>query len=250
MSRAGVDPGGWAALVEGGMRRVLGLLACCLVLAGCTEAEQEFSGEIAAASLDLTQPVPGGTVYIKCGPIEGVELYPLNLGPSFWFRGGYEISTTNREIVRESYYMTGQAFLNFEKSRSLPNTNFFISGLKDGCTAVFSAVAMRIKSGGYAMDSPASYIPSDAPREAPIVPGYERSPFHFSGSQRIDEEIFRRMREREGTIQGLLDIIHVRRNAIVLFFDYEIAETRHGMGTAAMILDRVAFADRIVRVKD
>jgi hypothetical protein len=232
------------------MRRVLGLLACCLALAGCYEAEQEFTGEIEAAALDLTEPVPGGTVYITCGPIEGVQLYPLNLGPSFWFRGGYKISTTNREIERESFYLTGQAFLNFEKSRRLPNTNFFISGLKDGCTAVFSAVAMRIKSGGYAMDSRASYIPSDAPRKAPIVPGYERSPFDFSASQRVNEEIWRRMREREGTIQGLLDIIHVRRNAIVLFFDYEIPETRHGFGTSAMILDRVAFASRIVRVKD
>jgi len=44
------------------MRRLLGLLAYCLVLAGCTEEEQQFSGEIEAAALDLTQPVPGGSV--------------------------------------------------------------------------------------------------------------------------------------------------------------------------------------------
>ena len=225
------------------MRRVLGLLACCLALAGCYEAEQEFTGEIEAAALDLTEPVPGGTVYITCGPIEGVDLYPLNLGPSFWFRGRYKISTTNREIERESYYLTGQAFLNYENSRSLPNTNFFISGLKDGCTAVFSAVAMRIKSGGFAMDNPASYIPSDAPGEA-------RSSPPFSDSRRVNDEIWRRMLEVEDTIHGLLDMINMRRNAIVLDFDYEIPETRHGFGTSAMILDRVAFADRIVRVKD
>jgi len=225
------------------MRRVLGLLACCLALAGCYEAEQEFTGEIEAASLDLTQPVPGGTVYITCGPIEGVELYPLNLGPSFWFRGGYKISTTNREIVPQTNGPLPSAFLNYEKSRRLPYTNFFISGLKDGCTAVFSAVEMRIKSGGYAMDNPASYIPSDAPGEA-------RSSPPFSDSRRVNDEIWQRMLEVENTIQGLLDMINMRRNAIVLFFSYIDVGTGRKRSSSAMILDRVAFSDRIVRVKD
>jgi hypothetical protein len=236
-------------LVEGGMRRVLGLLACCLALAGCYEAEQEFTGEIEAASLDLTEPVPGGTVYIKCGPIEGVELYPLNLGPSFWFRGGYKISTTNREIERESYLGSGQAFLNFEKSRRLPYTNFFISGLKDGCTAILSAVGVLIRSGGVTIDVSGPVL-SDAPRKAPIVPGYEQSLFRFSYSQRIDEEIWRRMHEREGTIQLLMDIINVRRNAIVLSISFIDEGTGRDGYSSAMILDRVAFSDRIVRVKD
>ncbi len=91
---------------------------------------------------------------------------------------------------------------------------------------------------------------SDAPRKAPIVPGYEQSLFHFSYSQRVDEEIWRRIHEREGTIQLLLDIIHLRRNAIVLSFSDVDVGTGRNSYSSVMILDRVAFADRIVRVKD
>jgi hypothetical protein len=95
-----------------------------------------------------------------------------------------------------------------------------------------------------------SPVLSDAPRKAPIVPGYEQSLFRFSYSQRIDEEIWRRIHEREGTIQLLIDIINVRRNAIVLSFSYTDVGTGRNSYSSAMILDRVAFADRIVRVKD
>ena len=93
------------------------------------------------------------------------------------------------------------------------------------------------------MDSPASYIPSDAPGEAP------RSP-PFSDSRRVNDEIWRRMVEVEDTIQGLLDMIHFRRNAIVLDFVYIGAKTGRDRDSAVMIFDRVAFSDRIVRVKD
>ena len=58
------------------------------------------------------------------------------------------------------------------------------------------------------------------------------------------------MLEVENTIQGALDIINVRRNAIVLFFSYIDVGTGRKRYSSAMILDRVAFSDRIVRVKD
>jgi hypothetical protein len=254
VSRAGVDPGGWAASAEGGMRRVLGLLACCLVLAGCYEAEQEFTGEIEAAALDLTQPVPGGTVYITCGPIEGVELYPLDLDPFLTIRGGYEISTMNRAIVPQGNGMAPQAFLNYEDARRLPNTNFFISGLKDGCTAVFSAVGLFIRTGGLTVSNPAEVEYADDPSGVPNGLASERgqsdeSPFPFSDSRRVDQEIWRRVRDIDRTLQGLLDAMNVRRNAIVLFFAYNGAETGYGLRSSIMILDRAVFADRIVRLK-
>ena len=239
MSRAGVDPGGWAALVEGGMRRVLGLLACCLALAGCYEAEQEFSGEIDAASLDLTQPVPGGTVYITCGPIEGVELYPLDLDPFLPVRGGYEISTPNSAIVPKTNGPFPQAFLNFENSRSLPNTNFFITGLKGGCTAVLSAFEMRIMLGDLVVDSPTAIQ---------IEPGSGGRPIEFSNSPRVDDEIWRILGGREGEIEWL-DLRNLRRNAIVLSFPYRKAGAEYDSRSSVMILDHVVFADHIMRVK-
>jgi hypothetical protein len=222
------------------MRRVLGLLACCLVLAGCYEAEQEFSGEIEAASLDLTQPVPGGTVYIKCGPIEGVELYPLDLDPFFPVRGGYEISTPNSAIVPKTNGPLPQAFLNYEDSRSLPNTNFFITGLKDGCTAVLSAFKMLIRPGHFVVDTPGHAL---------IIPGSRGNPIRFSHSTRVDDEIWRRLRERKGKIVWPLDVLNLRRNAIVLFFSYKDPETGYNFASSVMILDHVIFADHIVLVK-
>jgi hypothetical protein len=223
------------------MRRVLGLLACCLALAGCYEAEQEFTGEIEAAALDLTQPVPGGTVYITCGPIDGVEMYPLDLDPFFPVRGGYEISTTNSAIVPQNQNTTPQAFLNYENSRRLPNTNFFISGLKGGCTAVLSAFEMFVRPGHFVVDTPG---------DAQIIPGSGGNPIVFSKSLRVDEEIRRRLREREGKIDWLLDVINLRRNAIVLFYRFIDPGTGFNGGSSIMVLDRVVFAERIVRVKD
>ncbi len=221
------------------MRRVLGLLACCLVLAGCYEAEQEFSGEIEAAALDLTQPVPGGTVYITCGPIEGVELYPLDLDPFFPVRGGYEISTPNSAIVPKTNGPFPQAFLNFENSRSLPNTNFFISGLKGGCTAVFSAFEMFIRPGGFTVDSSFPVL---------IIPGSGANSIAFSNSRRVDEEIWRRLFGREGRIEWLEER-NLRRNAIVLFYRFLDPRTGFYGGSSIMVLDRVIFAERVVRVQ-
>ena len=222
------------------MRRVLGLLACCLALAGCYEAEQEFTGEIEAAALDLTEPVPGGTVYIKCGPIEGVELYPLNLGPFFPVRGGYEISTTNREIVPKNYDTSPQAFLNYENSRSLPNTNFFISGLKGGCTAVLSAFEMFVRPGHFVVDNSIT---------VQVIPGSGANPIVFSGSRRVDDEIWRILGGREGRIEWLEER-NLRRNAIVLFYHFIDPGTGFNGGSSIMVLDRAVFAERIVRVKD
>ncbi len=243
------------------MQKAVRVLACCLVLAGCTEEEQEFSGEIEAASLDLTQPVPGGTVYITCGPIEGVEMYPLDLDPFFKVRGGYEIFTTNSSIVPQNQYTLPPAFLIYGNSRSLPNTNFFITGLKDGCTAVFSAVGLFITTGrktvsGAAEDQYPVY-PSGVPNGLGSETGQsDESPIGFSKSRRVNQEIWRRVRDIDRTLQGLLQGLNLVRNAIVLFFDYKGtefdyngAETIYGVGTSMMILDRVVFAERVVRVK-
>jgi hypothetical protein len=221
------------------MRRVLGLLACCLALAGCYEAEQEFTGEIEAAALDLTEPVPGGSVYITCGPIEGVQLYPLDLDPFFPVRGGYEISTMNSAIVPQNQSTTPQAFLNYENSRSLPNTNFFITGLKDGCTAVFSAFEMFIRPGGVTVDGS---VP------AQVIPGSGANGIVFSYSLRVDDEIRRRLRGREGRIEWLEER-NLRRNAIVLFYRFIDPGTGFNGGSSIMVLDRVVFAERVVRVK-
>jgi hypothetical protein len=241
-------------LAEGWMQKAVRVLACCLVLAGCYEAEQEFSGEIEAASLDLTQPVPGGTVYITCGPIEGVEMYPLDLDPFLPVRGGYEIFTTNREIVPQGNGMAPQAFLNYNNSRRLPNTNFFISGLKDGCTAVFSAVGLFIRTGGLTVSNPAEVEHADDPSGVPNgleseTGQSDESPFAFSDSRRVNQEIWRRVRDIDRTLPGLLHAMNVRRNAIVLFFDYNGAETGYGLRSSIMILDRAVFTDRIVRLK-
>jgi hypothetical protein len=188
-------------------------------------------------------------------------MYPLDLDPFFKVRGGYEIFTTNSSIVPQNQYTLPPAFLIYGNSRSLPNTNFFITGLKDGCTAVFSAVGLFITTGretvsGAAEDQYPVY-PSGVPNGLGSETGQsDESPIGFSKSRRVNQEIWRRVRDIDRTLQGLLQGLNLVRNAIVLFFDYKGtefdyngAETIYGVGTSMMILDRVVFAERVVRVK-
>jgi hypothetical protein len=168
-----------------------------------------------------------------------VELYPLDLDPFFPVRGGYEISTPNSAIVPKTNGPFPQAFLNFENSRSLPNTNFFISGLKGGCTAVFSAFEMFIRPGGFTVDSSIT---------VQIMPGSGANPIVFSKSLSVDEEIRRRLRGREGRIEWLEER-NLRRNAIVLFYRFIDPGTGFHGGSSIMVLDRIVFAERILRVK-
>ncbi|MFO0513886.1 MAG: hypothetical protein ACK5YF_02845, partial [Rhodobacterales bacterium] len=65
------------------------------------------------------------------------------------------------------------------------------------------------------------------------------------------------MHDVDRTIQWLLHGLNLVRNAIVLFFDYNKgtefdyngAKTIYVVGASMMILDRVVFAERVVRVK-
>jgi hypothetical protein len=168
-----------------------------------------------------------------------VELHPLNLDPFFPVRGGYEISTANSAIVPQNHNTSPQAFLNYENSRSLPNTNFFITGLKGGCTAVFSAFEMFIRPGHFVIDNPG---------DAQIIPGSGGNPIVFSDSPRVNDEIWRILGGREGKIEWLEER-NLRRNAIVLFFTFKDPETGYNYASSVMILDRAIFAERVLRVK-
>ena len=57
------------------MRRVVRVLACCGVLAGCAGAE----AEVAMKAVDFSKPVPPYTFFVTCGPLEGITMYPVPL---------------------------------------------------------------------------------------------------------------------------------------------------------------------------
>jgi hypothetical protein len=76
------------------MRRVLRVLACCGVLAGCAEAE----AEVAMKALDFSKPVPPHTFFVECGPLEGITMYPVPLAGKYTIKGKYRLSSSSNDL--------------------------------------------------------------------------------------------------------------------------------------------------------
>jgi hypothetical protein len=98
---------------------------------------------------------------------------------------------------------------------------------------------MFIRPGGFTVDSSFPVL---------IIPGSGANPIAFSNSRRVDEEIWRRLFGREGRIEWLEER-NLRRNAIVLFYRFVDPRTGFYGGSSIMVLDRVIFAERVVRVQ-
>lgn len=143
MSRAWVDPGGWAALVEGGMRGVLRVLGCCAVLAGCYGAP-EPEAEVIPLPTDLSQTVPPMAFFITCGSTDDLEKYPVAISRAFLADGRYAIYSSYKvtDVVDGELDQIARAYKNFDNR---PNSNFFVQGLNNGCTGVFAASEINVR---------------------------------------------------------------------------------------------------------
>ena len=126
------------------MRPSKKLLLCCLFLAGCVEAE----AEVATKAVDFSKPVPPEVFYIYCGSLEGVETYPIPLDPAFTAGGRYSISASIEDVSARNSG-EGRFYIETPGERTArENVNFFVKGLKNGCTGVFSGFnvwLMRMK---------------------------------------------------------------------------------------------------------
>jgi hypothetical protein len=125
------------------MRRVLRVLACCAVLAGCAEAEPEVS----AATVDFSKPVPPFTFFVECSPLEGITMYPVPLPGKYTVEGTYRLSSSMSDLSVQDYLKIipgdNRIIVSIPEDRSnrnnAVNANFFMHGLANGCTGVFSA---------------------------------------------------------------------------------------------------------------
>ena len=127
------------------MLRVLSLLVCCLVLAGCAEAEPEVS----AATVDFSKPVPPRIFFVECGPLEGITMYPVPLAGKYTVEGKYRLSSSvsDLSVVDYSVQLPGQyrSIVEIPSNRdSGVNANFFVQGLANGCAGIFAATRVDI----------------------------------------------------------------------------------------------------------
>ncbi|MFN7597810.1 MAG: hypothetical protein ACK5PT_13875, partial [Cereibacter sp.] len=140
------------------MRRVVRVLACCLVLAGCAEAEPEVS----AATVDFSKPVPPYTFFVTCGPLEGITMYPVPLAGKYTVEGKYRLSSSVSDLSVMDYSVEypGDDRTIVEIPNDLDsgvNANFFVHGLANGCTGVFAATRVDILLPERVLSTPSEY---------------------------------------------------------------------------------------------
>ncbi|MCA3441370.1 MAG: hypothetical protein IOC92_06405 [Rhodobacter sp.] len=132
------------------MKKVVRVLACCAVLAGCAGAE----AEVAMKAVDFSKPVPPRIYFVECGPLEGITMYPVPLPGKYTVEGKYRLSSSVSDLsIRDLSLLDSRddrIVVKIPDDRidriNAVNANFFIHGLANGCTGVFSAeevVVMR-----------------------------------------------------------------------------------------------------------
>jgi hypothetical protein len=127
------------------MRRVLRVLACCGVLAGCAEAE----AEVAMKAVDFSKPVPPHTFFVECGPLEGITMYPVPLAGKYTVEGTYRLSSSVSDLSVQDYSLMeppdDRVIISISDERdSGVNANFFVHGLANGCVGVFAATKVYL----------------------------------------------------------------------------------------------------------
>jgi hypothetical protein len=127
------------------MRHSIKLLLCCLCLAGCADAE----AEVAMKAVDFSKPVPPHTFFVKCGPMEGITMYPVPLADKYTVEGTYRLSSSRNDlsVLDDSVKYPGfdRVVIRIpEDQGNGVNANFFVQGLASGCTGVFAAVRVDI----------------------------------------------------------------------------------------------------------
>ena len=127
------------------MRLSIKLLLCCICLAGCAEAE----AEVAMKAVDFSKPVLPHTIFVECGPLEGITMYPVPLAGKYTVEGKYRLSSSvsDLSVVDYSVQLPGQyrSIVEIPSNRdSGVNANFFVQGLANGCTGVFAATRVDI----------------------------------------------------------------------------------------------------------
>ncbi|MCA3453044.1 MAG: hypothetical protein IOC92_10095 [Rhodobacter sp.] len=127
------------------MRRVVRVLACCGVLAGCAGAE----AEVAMKAVDFSKPVPPRIFFVECGPLEGITMYPVPLAGKYTVEGKYRLSSSVSDLSVMDYSVEypGDDRTIVEIPNDLDsgvNANFFVHGLANGCTGVFAATRVYI----------------------------------------------------------------------------------------------------------
>ena len=98
-------------------------------------------------AVDFSKPVPPHTFFVKCGPMEGITMYPVPLADKYTVEGTYRLSSSMSDLSVQDYLKIipgdNRIIVSIPEDRSnrnnAVNANFFMHGLANGCTGVFSA---------------------------------------------------------------------------------------------------------------
>jgi len=142
--------------VESAMGKLVKVAGLCVAVLACGPAPADEPGTTPAPVVDFAAPLPGGTFYNKCGPVEGLGMRRLDVDPRFTAGGKYVFYTASDAVFLENEfwiidsfltdtYHGGQVKLNTAKWRNdSVNTTFMVRGLKNDCALIFTAEHIRI----------------------------------------------------------------------------------------------------------
>jgi hypothetical protein len=81
------------------MRPSIKFLTCCFLLAACTQTE----AEVAAKAVDFSKPVPPHSFFVKCGPLDGITMYPVPLAGKYTVEDKYRLSSSRNDLSVQDY---------------------------------------------------------------------------------------------------------------------------------------------------
>ncbi len=98
-------------------------------------------------AVDFSKPVPPHTLFLECGPLEGITMYPVSLPGEYTVEGTYRLSSSRNDLSVEDYLeiIPGDNRIivripdDGSNRNDGVNANFFVHGLANGCTGVFAA---------------------------------------------------------------------------------------------------------------
>jgi hypothetical protein len=117
------------------------VVACCLFLPGCVEKPPE----ITTTTVNFSKPLAVGKFFIECGPLDGIVMYPVPLPRKYTVDGTYTFSSSRSDLTIDEGVGSERRIVSIPDERDTGvNANFFVHGLKDGCTGVFGATRVDI----------------------------------------------------------------------------------------------------------
>jgi hypothetical protein len=213
------------------MKSISLTIGFCLALLACSQARSDQSSVLLELPSDLSKPVPGGILFVFCNLVDVAGRSPVPIDSYLNVDGRYDLEALS-DSVRVEFIADypDRAFIETSADRhDYKTTNFFLHGLDDHCTGVFSATTILIRSAKSVLEEPYTPMSLDGSGE-----------LRYSPSDTIDSEIWKHMFNKTDD--------YLISNAMVLNVTFRADVDTHDLNTDFMILDGEVIADRVITV--